>query len=64
MDSESFNPYVTMSITSFGPPTLPDQKKPAIHCTTRNINSVAGKINHSIIIKLLLPFNININIKT
>ena len=44
MDSESFNPYVTMSITSFGPPTLPDQKKPAIHCTTRNINSVAGKL--------------------
>ena len=58
MDSESFNPYVTMSITSFGPPTLPDQKKPAIHCTTRNINSVAGKLIIVLLFIILLYYHL------
>ena len=41
MESESFNPYQTMSITSFGTATLPDQKRPVIQYATRSINSVA-----------------------
>ena len=41
MESDSFNPYQTMSITSFGSATLPDQKKPVIQYSTRDINSVA-----------------------
>lgn len=41
MESELFNPYQTISITSFGSATLPDQKRPVIQYATRDVNSVA-----------------------